>query len=150
MAIDFNTAGSLGFTKAPRRIVVTDTRGGCPTSTTSNRLLTASFTLTVSAVVSVQTQIIRRRNSPQRCDTQLYGVGVPNVTSDTQTGTVVLMRFLTFNDQFSGEWDNHYKCWMGTVPAGTHTFFVDTVTGGCQSFYGCGAPWGQMHIMIFE
>lgn len=149
MAINFNTGGQLGFTKAPRRIVVTDGRGGCPPAS-GNRLLTATFTLTTSAIVSVQSQIIRRRSSPQRCDTLLYGVGIPNVTGNTSTGTRPLMRFLSFNDQFTGEWDNHYNCWMGTVPAGTHTFFVDNATGGCANFYGCGSSWGQMHIMIFE
>ena len=150
MAINFPTGGSFAFTRAPRQIVVFDTRGGCPPSPGTDRLMTATVSLTNSAIVSIQSQIIRRRNSPQRCDTQLYGVGTPNVTSDTATGTVVLMRFLSFNDQNAGEWDTHYNCWMGVVPAGTHTFFIDNVTAGCTNFYGCTEPWGQMHIMIFE
>jgi hypothetical protein len=151
MAVDFSQDSSFAITRPPRRIIATDTRGGCPaTSQPNDRLMTATISLANPAIVSVQSQIIRRRSSPERCDTQLYGVGTPNVSSDTQTGTVVLMRFLSFNDQFSGEWDTHYNCWMGTVPAGTHTFFVDNVSGGCRDFYGCGTDWGQMHFMIFE
>jgi len=150
MAVNFANGGSEFFTKPPRRIVVFDNRGGCPPSPANDRLMTATFSLAQPAIVSVQSQIIRRRSSPERCDTQLYGVGTPNVTSDSQTGTVVLMRFLSFNDQNTGEWDTHYNCWMGIVPAGTHTFFVDNVTGGCRNFYGCDTTWGQMHIMIFE
>jgi len=152
MAVDFSSGGSFAFTRPPRRIVATDARGGCPaTSQPNDRLMTATITFAGNAIVSIQSQIIRRRSSAQRCDTQLHGVGTPNVTSDTQTGTVTLMRFLSFNDENAGEWDTHYNCWMGTVPAGTHTFFVDNVSGvGCRDFYGCGASWGQMHFMIFE
>lgn len=151
MAVNFSSGGSTAFTRPPRRIVATDNRGGCPaTSQTNDRLMTATFTLANTAVVSVQSQIIRRRSSPSRCDTQLYGVGTPSVNGDTTTGTVTLMRFLSFNDENTGEWDTHYNCWMGTVPAGTHTFYVDNVTAGCRNFYGCGTTWGQMHFMIFE
>lgn len=150
MAINFANGGSEFFTKPPRQIVVVDTRDGCPANTGSDRLMTVTFSIATPAVVSVQSQIIRRRSSPQRCDTQLYGVGTPSVNGDTTTGTVVLMRFLSFNDQNTGEWDTHYNCWMGVVPAGTHSFYVDNVTGGCTNFYGCTSPWGQMNIMIFE
>lgn len=150
MAVNFSSGGSTAFTRPPRRIVVSDAVSGCPPARASDRLLTATFTLANTAVVSVQSQIIRRRSSPERCDTQLYGVGTPSVNGDTTTGTVTLMRFLSFNDQNTGEWDTHYNCWMGTVPAGTHTFYVDNNTSGCRNFYGCGGSWGQMYFMIFE
>lgn len=151
MSINFSEGGSSAFTKPPRKISVSDTRGGCPPTVASDRLMTATFTIENEAVVSVQGQIIRRRSSTdQRCDTVLYGVGVPNVAGDTSTGTQALMRFISFNDQSTAEWDNHYLCWMGTVPPGTHTFYIDNVTPNCRNFYGCGEIWGQMHIIIFE
>lgn len=149
MAVNFSNGGSSAFTRPPRRIVVTDTRGGCPPSPADDRLMTATFTITTESVISIQSQIIRRRSSAQRCDSVLYGVGVPNANGNA-SGTNPLMQFLSFNDQSTAEWDNHYHCWMGTVPPGTHTFYVDNVTSGCRNFYGCGESWGQMHIMIFE
>ena len=108
MAVNFSADGSFAFTRPPRRIIASDARGGCPaTAQTTDRLMTATITLANSAIVSVQSQIIRRRSSPQRCDKTLSGVGTPNLVSDTQTGTVTLMRFLSFNDQNAGEWDTH-------------------------------------------
>jgi hypothetical protein len=149
MAIDFSAGGSFAFTRPPRRIVVTDDRGGCPPSPANDRLMTATFTLANESIVSVQSQIIRRRSSAQRCDSVLYGVGVPNVNGSA-AGTNPLMQYLSFNDQSTVEWDTHYHCWMGLVPVGTHTFYIDNVTTGCRNFYGCGVTFGQMHIMIFE
>jgi len=146
MPIDFSINGSLGITKAPRIITVGDPVSGCPASI-SNPRLSLSMTLTTTAIVAIEGEIIRRRQSTGRCDLYLYGPGYPSVGSDSSAGNQMLDSILDFNDQRDSEWDNAVFRWAGYVPSGTHTFYCDV---SCTTLYGCGPEWGRISAIIFE
>jgi len=147
MPINFSTNGSLGITKAPRIITVGDPFGGCPANVPSNPRLSLTMTLTTTAIVAVQGEIIRRRQATGRCDLYLYGPGYPGVSSEGSIGNQLLDSILDFNDQRDSEWDNAVFRWSGYVPPGTHTFYCDVT---CLSLYGCGPAWGRISAIIFE
>lgn len=146
MPINFLTNQSLGITKAPRIISVADPVAGCPANS-SNPRLSLTMTLTQTAVVAIQGEIIRRRQGNQRCDLSLNGPGYPNASSDSFSGNQILDLVLDFNDERDSEWDNAVFRWAGYVPAGTNTFYCDV---SCTSLYGCGPSWGRISAIIFE
>lgn len=146
MPINFSNNGSVAFTKAPRIITVGDPASGCPASI-SNPRLSLTMTLTTTAVVCIQGEIIRRRQTTQRCDLYLYGPGYPGISSESSIGNQMLDSILDDNDQRDSEWDNAVFRWAGYVPSGTHTFYCDVT---CTSLYGCGPAWGRISAIIFE
>ena len=147
MPINFSTNGSTAFTKPPRIITVADTVSGCPPTRASNPILSLTMTLANTAIVAIEGEIIRRRQTTARCDLSLYGPGYPGITSDSSIGNQMLDSILDYNDQRDSEWDNAVFRWAGYVPAGTQTFYCDV---SCLSLYGCGINWGRISAIIFE
>lgn len=150
MALNFSTDGTVGTTRPPRVINVSDVSGGCPTNPRTNPLMTMTFTVAAKSVVIIQGEIIRRRDATVRCDLGLYGPGYPNSTSTTANGVQLLDQTADYNDARDMEWDNACFRWMGYVDAGTVTFYVNSLTTGCINLWGCTSPWGQMNAIIFE
>lgn len=146
MPINFSINQSVAFTKPPRIITVVDPHSGCPASV-SNPRLSLTMTLSITSIVAIQGEIIRRRQGTGRCDLNLYGPGYPGSSSESNIGNQLLHSVLDFNDQRDSEWDNAVFRWAGYVPSGTHTFYTDV---NCTTLYGCGPSWGRISAIIFE
>lgn len=149
MPMNFSLDGSLGITRPPRVINVQDTNPGCPAANRTNPLLSLTFTTATQAIVIIQGEIIRRRDTNTRCDLELRGPGWPHVDSDSYTTNNARLDYtLDYNDAVNSEWDNACFRWMGYVNAGTSTFVANYAS--CPSVWGCTSPWGQMSAIIFE
>lgn len=132
----------------PRIISVVES-SGCPSSARST-LMSISVTLSGTAAIIIQGEIIRRNSTgADRCDTRLRGPGYPNYASDTTAySTGVLDYILDYNDARGEEWNPHCFRWAGYSPSGTHTFYLEATNTSC--LYGCRSTWGRMDMMVFD
>ena len=118
--------------RAPRVIYTQDTRSGCPPSWSANTdLITQTFSLNSTASVSIKSAIIR--NASGRHDLFLYVDGS------------LVDRHLNYTS--SGQWEDAYVQWVGTLSAGNHTISIQSPSA---SVYGCGPDWGSIQTIIFE
>lgn len=118
--------------RAPRVIYTQDTRSGCPPSWAANTdLIAQTFSLSATASVSVKAAIIR--NAAGRHDLHLYVDGS------------LVDHHLNYTS--SGQWEDAYVQWAGTLGAGNHTVSIRSPSA---SVYGCGPDWGSMQTIIFE
>ena len=119
-------------TKKPRVIRTVDPVGGCPPARAANvDLFAQTFTLTSTASVSTKAAIIR--NHSGRADLYLFVDG----------GQVDWH----LNYTSSGQWEDGYVQWAGTLGAGNHTI---SLRSNVANVWGCGGSWGSIDTMIFE
>lgn len=141
MALNFSTTSSSQTISRPPRVVwAFDTVTGCPPSTRTNPLMSASITTTGPAYFYIMGGMIR--NSNGRNDMQLYVTG----PSGSGWSTTFLQSRLNYTNTTT--WDDTRMRWAGQNSAvGTYTFMMYATTPGA---YGCQTSWGSFGLLCLE
>ena len=107
-----------------------DLRRGCPAKHAANvPLIKKTFATSAASTVVVHGNMIR--NFAGRADLHLY---VDNVRKDTS---------LTFSS--SRQWEDASVVWMGRVPKGKHTTWVQSPQ---KDVWGCQGAWGEVDVLV--
>ena len=141
MGLNFSTTDSSQTIHRPPRVVhIVDTLAGCPNSSRTNPLLTASITTTGLPYFYIIGSMIR--NSNGRNDMQLYVSG----PSGSGWSSSFLQSRLNYTSTTT--WDNVSMRWSGSNSvAGTYTFEMRATT---PSQYGCQTSWGSLSLLCME
>jgi hypothetical protein len=108
-----------------------DERSGCPPAADAGtHLIELSFEAPEASTMVVDAQIIR--NSVGRADLKL----MMDDGSQLDGG-------LTFTS--AGTWEDADVHWIGIIPAGTHTVWLESDSA---NIWGCSGQWGSLSVML--
>jgi hypothetical protein len=141
MSLFFNNSQGATKISAPVRVVsVYDPISGCPNSSRTNPLMTATINIANPSFFRFIGSMIRAANERTDAFINIQGPAGSNFASNNSTPRL--------NWTSVGTWDHvaFDAGYFGNTP-GNWTF---SLTASAPGAWGCNRQWGKIFIMVFE
>lgn len=143
MSVLFNNAQGATTISGPVKVVtVYDNVVGCPNSSRTNPLISATITVNAPSHFLIKGSMVRRANDRSDAYLNAFGPAGSNYAGGAQlsprlnwSGSISAMETVVFDSSIYGN------------AAGTYTF---TITAAAPTIWGCGRTHGKLMVLAME